>query len=204
MSQHKENLIKKNVSKNVDGESSPMDPPDAFDPPHVEKVPRQEMSPFLQKLMDDHEAFTSDLRMFEELLTSISENGITKEHNEGLRRFFHQFDNDVIAHQQIEEKELFPALDKALLKMGEHSQGREVFTSVDLMQGDHLKSVQLAAVAFNFFGLSSRLPDVNSRLVALDLALEQGKALVEMLRLHMFREDNIIFPLAHLYIDQKK
>lgn len=194
--------IRRNTDKGVVGESSPMDPPDGFAPPSIEEVPRGEMSPFLAKLMDEHDRFKSLLENFEGLLTAISARGVTKEINEGLGGFFRVFDNEVIPHQQLEERELYPALDKALVQKGEHSKGRETFTCVSVMLDDHLRMAQLAAVVFNLFGLSSRLPEADSRLVVLDLAVEQGKALVEALRLHLFREDNILFPLAHNYIER--
>lgn len=190
------------VSKDVENEFSPMDPPDAYRPPSVDAVPRAEMALFLQQLMDDHERLTTHLDAFETVLNQIAENGVTREADEQLRDFFHAFDEEVIRHERNEERELFPLLDRKLRENGEHSPGPDVFTSVDVMQSEHLKVVQLAGVVFNFFGLSVRLPDPASRAVVLDAAIEQGKELVETLRLHMFREDNIIFPLAHRYIDQ--
>jgi hemerythrin-like domain-containing protein len=202
MSRHNDDKITRNAEKGVEGEWSPMSPPDAFDPPSIEDFPREELHPFLQGLMDEHEAFTRELAAFEALLGQITEKGISKEVDEGLRQFFRHFDDEIIKHQHIEETGLFPELDRRLLQSGEHSQGPDTFTCVKLMQDEHLKSIQLAAVVFNFFGLAARLPDAASRLVTLDVAIEQGKALVESLRLHMFREDNIIFPLAHKHIDR--
>ena len=72
------------------------------------------------------------------------------------------------------------------------------------MEDDHLKAVQLAAVILNFMGLALRLKDEPSRLIVLDSALEQGKDLVELLRLHIFREDNIIFSAAHRLISKNE
>lgn len=202
MKQFSDDPIKRFVEKDVDNELSPMDPPDAFSPPGLDPVPRAEMSPFLQKLMDDHSELTGKLDAFEGVLSAIAENGASKEADAGLRDFFEAFDEQFIRHEQNEERELFPELARMLLERGEHGQGPEPLTSVDLMRNDHLKAIQLAAVVFNFFGLSVRLPDPKSRLIVLDAALEQGKVLVEMLRLHMFREDNIIFPLAHKHIER--
>jgi len=54
----------------------------------------------------------------------------------------------------------------------------------------------------NFLGLVFRLPDERSGMIVLDAALEQGKNLVELLRLHVFREDNVVFPLAHRLISR--
>ncbi|NIT60223.1 MAG: hypothetical protein GWN00_29655 [Aliifodinibius sp.] len=48
--------------------------------------------------------------------------------------------------------------------------------------------------------MASRLPDASSRTLVLDAALEQGKTIVELLRLHIFREDNVVFPLAVKYL----
>ncbi len=116
--------------------------------------------------------------------------------DEALRSFFTFFDDHVVAHQLAEDKILFPTLHERLLEKGEHGAGHPPRTAVDMLEDDHAKVMQIAAVTFNFLALSARLPDPASRAIVLDAALEQGKALIEMLRLHMFREDNVVFALA--------
>lgn len=192
----------KQPEKGIQDELSPMDPPDGYMPPASESVPYEEMHPFLQKLIDEHKNFSKELDNFEEILLSIQENGIEKETNSELRNFFQFFDNNSIPHHQKEEKFLFPLLSERLIEKGEHSQGPSPSTAVDMLEDDHIKSVQLAATVFNLFALSGRLPDHNSRLVVLDIALQQGKSLVELLRLHIFREDSIVFPIAHQHISK--
>ncbi len=86
------------------------------------------------------------------------------------------------------------------MEIGEHSKDDSPITGVDMLEDEHLKSFQHAAVVFNFLGMASRLPDHDSRLVMLDAALEQGKVLIEDLRLHIFREENIAFPQVQQYI----
>jgi len=76
-------------------------------------------------------------------------------------------------------------------------------TPVETMEEDHLKIIQLVSVVFNFFGLASRIPDPQSRVLVLDAAIEQGKSFVELLRLHIFREDNVLFVLAHKHIEKE-
>ena len=181
---------------------SPMDPPDGYMPPASESVPYEDMHPFLQKLIDEHKDFSRELHNFEEILLSIQENGIEKETNSRLRDFFQFFDNHSIPHHQKEEKILFPLLAERLIEKGEHGKGSSPSTAVDLLEDDHIKSLQLAATVFNLFALSGRLPDHDSRLVVLDIALQQGKSLVELLRLHIFREDTILFPIAHKHISE--
>lgn len=181
-------------------ELSPMDPPDAYSPPSVEEVPYEEMHVILQEFIDEHEEIKKALTTFEETLIAIQNKGITRKADEKLREFFHFFDHEFIPHDHREEKELFPLLAKRLVENGEHSNGPTPTTAVDMMEDDHIKVIQQVAVIFNFFGLMARLPDERSRLLVLDAAIEQGKAFVELLQLHIFRENSIVFPLAHKYI----
>lgn len=180
---------------------SPMDPPGAYEPPAEGAVPYEEMHAFLRRLVDEHVPFVKALNDFEETLVSIQKNGMSRKAEEGLRDFFVFFDHEFTPHNRREEAALFPALHRALVLKGEHSNGTVPTTAVDMMEDDHVKAVQLAAVVFNFFGLASRLPDPRSALMTLDAAVEQGKALAERLRLHIFREDRIVFPLAHLHLE---
>jgi len=198
---NKEDPLKRRVDKQTQQEEfSPMDPPDAYAPPNVEAVSYEEMHPFLQKLADEHKSAIKELEAFEETLLDIQQNGINAAVNEKLTAFFRFFDQDIAKHQQKEEKTLFPLLHRRLIEKGEHGHGSVPVTAVDMLKDDHLKTLQLAAVVFNFFGMATRLPDANSRLVMLDAALEQGKVLIELLRLHIFREDNIAFAQAQKWL----
>ncbi len=177
-----------------------MDPPDAYAPPNMEPVPYEELHPFLQQLSDEHKECIKELDAFEETLLHIQQKGIDKSVDTRLRTFFEFFDVHIVKHNQKEEKGLFPLLHQKLKEKGDHGHGPTPVTAVDMLEDDHVKALQLAAVVFNFFGLTMRLPDPNSRLVVLDAALEQGKVLIELLRLHIFREDNIVFSQAHQYL----
>lgn len=199
---NKNDPLKRNVEKGDMAEGlSPMDPPDAYSPPGtVEQVPYEELHPILQEFYDEHELIQNALVDFEEALISIQEKGVSKDINEKIKGFFEFFDSTFIPHDKREEKVLFPLLEARLIEKGEHSQGPAPTTAIDLMEEEHLKAIQLAGVIFNFFGLVFRLPDEKSRLIVLDVAIEQGKTLVELLRLHIFRENNVLFQLAHKYI----
>lgn len=193
--------LKKQSEKglSVDG-LSPMDPPEAYSPPAMDRISLEEMHPFLKNLSEEHAAFMEELKNFDEAILAVQKTGFTKELDSKLRHFFHFFDRDFVPHSRREEAALFPLLHKSLIADGEHGKGEVPTTAIDLMMDDHLKAVQLAAVVLNFMGLSFRLPDEKSRLIVLDAALEQGKNLVELLRLHIFREDNIVFSSAHRLI----
>ncbi len=199
--QNKTDPIIKNPEKIEGEELSPMDPPDAMAPPALDKIDYEKLDPFLKELVDDHKGLVSQLDIFEKTLLSIMDEGITPEIKERIRNFYEFFDHEFIPHNRKEESQLFPKLKQKLLETGEHStDGTQ--TPVDILLADHIEALQLAAVSFNLFGLITKLKDQNSKLVILDLAIEQGKALLELLRIHIFREDNIVFSLAQKLISK--
>lgn len=201
----KSDPIKRVVERQNDTEEfSPMDPPDAFKPPKSDPIEYEKLPAFLKKLVDEHKVLTSELNRFEDLLKSIQEEAMTLEANSGLGEFFELMDRKNLHHNTKEEKILFPVLQEKLMAIGEHSKGGVPITALDAMEEEHTKIVQQAAVSFNLFQLAARLPDDKSVLLTLDAAVEQGKALVESMRLHIFREDNIIFALACEHISDKE
>ncbi len=179
---------------------SPMDPPDAFAPPNIQPVTLEEMHPFLRQLVTEHRPLLSEVDAFENAILAIQKSGYTQEADAQLKHFLNFFDEGFIAHHRHEESALFPLLRQRLLASAEHSSGKNAQTPVDLMQDEHTKAVQLAAVILNFLGLAFRFSDEKTRLTILDAALEQSRFLVELLRLHVFREDNLIFPMAQRLI----
>ncbi|OGA40319.1 MAG: hypothetical protein A3G24_21230 [Betaproteobacteria bacterium RIFCSPLOWO2_12_FULL_62_13] len=179
---------------------SPMDPPDAYAPSGIEPVPVKALHPFLRQFRDEHALFQEELSAFETAILSIQKSGYTKDSDAKLRHFFHYFDQEFVPHSRREEAALFPLLRQRLIASGEHGSGRVPTTATEVMEDEHAKAMQLAAVVVNFLGLVFRLPDERSATIVLDAALEQGKNLVELLRLHVFREDNVVFALAHRLI----
>lgn len=180
--------------------SSPMDPPDAYAPSGIEPVPVEAMHPFLRKFRVEHVSFMEELNAFEAAILSIKKSGYTKELDARLRHFFNYLDQEFTPHSRREEASLFPLLRERLIASGEHGGGSVPTTATEVMEDEHAKAMQLAAVVVSFLGLVFRLPDERSAMIVLDAALEQGKNLVELLRLHVFREDNVVFPLAHRLI----
>ena len=193
--------MKEPNQQELDSQFSPLNPPDAYHPPSSENIALLDLHPFLQKLVGEHETIRAALVKFEEAIMTMKEKGVTQEVNESLKNFFQFFNDEFIPHAKREEKTLFPILAQVLKKERELSIGSGETTAVDLMEDDHLKAIQLTVVIFNFFGLVSRLKDQVSRDLVMDAALEQSDQLIELLRLHIFREDTIVFPLAHKFIN---
>lgn len=195
--------IRRNAEKELEiSEHSPMDPPEAYDKEaaSVDGIGYDDMAIPLQSLIDEHNELIQHAEKFESALGEFHGSGynFTKDINDRFNEFFLYFDNHILPHNRKEERYLFPILHNRLIESGEHGVDvdKMTMTAVDLMEDDHVKFIQLASLTFNLLGLASRLPDRSSRGITFDLAYHNGKELIELLRLHLFREDNTIFPLA--------
>ncbi|PKL83918.1 MAG: hypothetical protein CVV24_02490 [Ignavibacteriae bacterium HGW-Ignavibacteriae-3] len=194
--------LKRSAEKSKEEELSPMSPPDPYSPQTLEKIPFENMHPFLKKLINEHSQLSMVLNEFENALIAWRTNNwiFNKEIDERLRNFFEFYDEHIVEHHNKEEKILFPILNERLMESGEHSKGEKLSTAIDLMEDEHIKIAQAVALVFNFLGLGSRLSDPKSKEITFESAFDQGIAVVETLRLHIHREDNILFLQAmHLF-----
>lgn len=202
---NKDDPLKRTAEKsaNTDG-MSPMDPPDAYSPPATEDVPYDAMHPFLQGLMDDHKQLIAQITIFEQALQQIQANGLSSEIQPTLRDFFKFFGETFVVHNRKEEAGFFPLLKRRLIEKGEHGTTPDRKTGVDVMEDDHTRAVQLEAVARGLFGLAVRLPDEKSAALTLSGAVQQSKELTELIRLHFFREERILFGFANKHVSTEE
>lgn len=191
--------ILRNVDKDENLEEfSAMDPPEAYDKERVIGSDYENMNKFLQELMDEHKEVIEKTKIFDEALVAFRDSGFafTREVDDAFNSFFVYFDEHILPHNRKEERHYFRILHDRLIESGEHGKGDEPSTAIDLMEDDHTKFIQLAALAFNLLGLGTRLRDNESRGMTFDLAFNAGRELTELLRLHIFREDETLFPLS--------
>ncbi len=183
---------------------SPMDPPRAYEEPGKIAMKDEDRSESIKEFMDEHQEVLKVITEFEKGIIAYKTNGykLTKEINESFSKFFKCFDDELLPHNRKEEKVLFPILNKKLIAAGEHSKGHKTVTAIDVMEDDHVKFIQLGALAFNLLGLSTRIVDERSRIFILDTAYETSRELVELIKLHIYREDVTLFPLAQKYISK--
>jgi hemerythrin-like domain-containing protein len=202
-----EDPILRNATKDLDQEElSPMDPPEAHETNTPNAVKPGEEHPLIQQYMKEHVAAIEVVDDFESAMNKFKEARyvLSDEINGSFRRFFGFFEKNLLDHNRREERELFPLLHQRLIEDGEHSESETPTTAVDMMEDDHVKFIQLAALAFNLLGLAARLPDPNSRHFTYDVAYDNARELIEMIRLHIYREDNVLFPLAHKLITSEE
>ncbi len=199
--------VKRNVEKGLEQtENSPMDPPAAYDQPGKMKIDFDSMEKPIQIFMNEHKNAIAKIEMFEKALVQFKTEGykLNQQINQAFKTFFEFFDKNLIEHNSKEEKTLFPLLHKRLIEVGEHSTGKNPQTAIDIMEDDHIKFIQLGALTFNFLGLATRLKDETSRIFVLDTAYENGRELIELLKLHIYREDYTLFPLAQKYLTKEE
>jgi hemerythrin-like domain-containing protein len=197
-------FLKSNVEKQTDGQTqySPMDAPEAYSPLTVDTVPFKDLHPALQLFMDEHTNAIVKIDEFEKTLLAIKKEGINKERNKKLADFFKFYDNKIVLHNIKEERVLFPYIHDRMIDHGEHGTGPIPQTAVDMLEDDHDRTIEMAALAFGLIRIASQLTDPASQTFLINTAIEQGLSLVELLRLHIFREDKIVFPLAHKYLSK--
>lgn len=199
--------VKRNAEKGLEQmEHTPMEPPPAYEQPGTLKTPFEELEKPLQTLVNEHKNALAVIERFEKALTEYKSNGykLNSTINESFKVFFNFLDDDLFPHNAKEEKTLFPILHKRLIEAGEHGIGKNPKTAIDVMEDDHVKFIQLGALTFNFLGLASRLKDEISRFFVLDTAYENGRELIELLKLHIYREDYTLFPLAQKYLSKEE
>ena len=201
-----EDPILRNADKGENLEEySAMDPPDAYDKERMIGADYENMHPFIQSLMDEHKELVEKIDVFDKALVEFKETGFTfsKEVSDAFNTFFVFFDSHIVPHNEKEERYFFRILNDRLIESGEHGTGDEPETAVHLMEDDHNQFIQLAALSFNLLGLGTRLRDNESRAITFDLAYNNGKELNELLRLHIFREDETLFPLAQQLLTEE-
>ncbi len=196
--------IKRFVEKDQESDPvySPMSPPDAYKPQGIEPVPYSDLHPVMQLFMDEHQTTNKQIDQLEQTLIQIKKEGISRERNKILGEFFAYLDEKIVLHNLKEERILFPFIHDRMIDNGEHGTGPIPDTAVDMLENDHIKMMELSTLVFSLMGICSRITDPVSRALLMDTAIEQGLSLVELLRLHIFREDNVVFPLAHKYLTQ--
>ena len=195
--------LKPQASVDLDGQAgtSPFDPPDEYSQPVNNGVTPENMHPYLRGFVDEHTEFSERLDRLDSLVADIKTQGaITDELFTQLKKFFDEFESEVFEHNRREERELFPILRVRMLERGEHSSGPERTTPVNVLEGEHIEAVRISAVALGFCALAHKLEHPESRQMVLSIAVERCEALAKLMRLHIFREDRIVFALAQEFL----
>ncbi len=193
--------VKANVSKELDGkeEDSPMDPPSSYDK-KVEDITVEH--PVLTMLMEEHDEVNKIIDKLEKAIAKYKQQhyALDDEINTVFHEFFQFTDNELLPHNRKEEKILFPVLHRRLIENKEHGVNNQDLTAIDIMEDDHVKFIQLTTLMFNLLGLAARLPDKQSAMFTYDTFYNISKEFIELLKLHIYRENEILFPLAQKYL----
>jgi len=186
--------------------STPFDPPSVYDEDKKGTVNFDAMPEALKELVEDHKVAIKKIEEFENALVQYKTTGyvLSKEINATFSDFFKYYDSNLLLHNEKEDKVLFPLLNEKLMATGEHSTGENPKTAIDVMEDDHVKFIQLGTLSFNLFGLATRIKDPQSRMFICDTAYDTSREFTELLRLHIYREDYTLFPLAQKLISEEE
>lgn len=190
----------------VEGEvSSPMDPPNPYQLNQKLDVPYEDLAKPLQHLYDEHTAYLVILEAFEKALIEFRDRGWTMNESisKGFRDYFESVDTLTSKHNIKEERALFPILKERMIAAGECSPGLNPTTPTDVMEDEHMTVMQLSCLVFNLLGLGAKLPDPMSRNIIYQNAMEQGRDIVEIMRLHIFKENQVLIPMAHRLLSKE-
>ena len=159
------------------------------------------MHPYLRGLIDEHRELTEQLEQFTQVLARVeADRCVNAASFHGFQRFRTYFNEEFISHNRREERQLFPLLRQRMLERGEHSTSNPPITPVTVLEREHVEAIQIGAVTFAFLALAHHLEDEASMHRVLGIAIERAKALIELLKLHMFREDKIVFNMAQEFL----
>lgn len=184
---------------------SPMDPPEPYELPVRDEVTYEDYAKPIQILLDEHKIFLDILGNFEIALLGFKENGFlfTPEITKFFKEYFEFMDTKTVEHNRKEEKALFPILRRHLIEAGECSPGMNPHTPTDVMEDDHQQVSHATYLIFNLLGLATRLTDPASKAMIYQSVYEQGREIVETMKLHIYKENNVLFPLAHKYMKEE-
>lgn len=184
---------------------SPMSPPDAHSPPSKVKVEYEAFHPYLKKLIDEHNELKKEMAVFTEVVNQVAKSrDVLGSNDRSVRSFFKTFMNDFVIHNREEEKSLFPILAARFLEIGEHSKTKNPITPIDVLMNEHIEALMVATEARCSWELLQQVFDETSRNILLASFIRKSNTLLEMMKLHIFREDEIVFSLAqrNLTIDE--
>lgn len=176
---------------------SPLSPPEALTPPSNVKINYEDFHPYLKELVDEHNSLKAAMDVFKQTLDDLSQTkNILGKNHKMVQNFFKIFMSEFIIHNQKEENVLFPILAKRFLEVGEHSRTPHPITPIDILKNEHLEAMQVGAEARCTWESMQQLFDSSSQTILLGSFLRKSNTLLEMMKLHIFREDDIVFSLA--------
>lgn len=192
-------------SKERGSEFSPMNPPDAYNPPSDVMVEYKELHPLLKRLVDEHTEIKTVLDEYEIILKNIRKN---RQITDGIKNIFpnllHNLKLDFATHNKQEEKFLFPLLEKRFLEVGEHSKSRNPITPVGVLEDEHDEASTLIDEINYIWCLIGKIVDPNVMTILIKDFYLKSQKLIEHMRLHIFREDKIVFSLAQRHLSTEE
>jgi hemerythrin-like domain-containing protein len=192
-------------SKDRGTEFSPMSPPEAYNPPCNIKLEYIDFHLCLKNLIDEHLDLKKKMDLFEKSLLKLQKNSsLAFELGEEILIFLNSFQQDFLTHNKKEEKYLFPILTQRFLEIGEHSKGKNPITPIDVLEDEHDGAIHLVTEARLLWNLIPKITEPLAFRILIKEFYVKSLKLVELTRLHIFREDEIVFSLAQKHLTSQE
>ena len=149
-----------------------------------------------EKLVECHDHITTRLSLFGKSLQAIETHGMLGfvSEKENIQTLFDFMDTSISLHTRDEEEGLFPTLRPKLdPKLDERGGGR---TPVDVMKSEHRIVEDVAARMKTLAPLIEREAKSSDVSILLDEFLEKGRWLIKAYHQHIWKENNVLFPMA--------
>ena len=139
----------------------------------------------IHTLKHQHEEGLGKLNELEDAVISLEDKGLNSEDISSVRSAVSFINTEIRQHNQCEEDVLFPELDKHIPQQGPtsvmRSEHRELWSKLDELEAN-IKAIESAG-------------DKSDNSV-LENLLETARDLISLLRNHIAKENNVLYPLA--------
>jgi len=139
----------------------------------------------IQILKHQHEEGLGKLNELEDAVINLEDKGLNPEDISSVRSAVSFINTEIRQHNQREEDVLFPELEKHIPKQGPtsvmRSEHRELWNKLDELE-TNIKAIES----------TSSKNDNN----ALETLMETARDIIVLLRNHITKENNVLFPLA--------
>lgn len=152
-----------------------------------------------------HEDVLKQLDKLEKILNVVKKPADLRKKGKDLAVFFAFIGESLALHTRDEEQALFPFLQVKLRRPKKGANGGCASAApVEVMMADHKEIHALISEMRTFFGLAAGEKNAKFGKILIKTAAEKGRLTGEIFRDHIWKEDNILYPMAKENLSAKE
>jgi regulator of cell morphogenesis and NO signaling len=158
----------------------------------------------IEKLIECHDQILTQLSLFDRSLSAVEKHGVVglTSEKKNIGETFEFIETTIALHTRDEEDGLFPTLQG---KLQARSEG-EANTPVDVMESEHRTVEEVTTRIKRIVPMIEENPSSEDTPLLLDEFLKKGHWLIQAYQRHIWKENNILFPMADqlLSVEEKE